>query len=203
MTTEIDHLTQDDPIPGQNWVCISFLSPEGLKNCTTRGLKIRGVYETKDQAESRASEIQKKDPHFHVFVGEIGKWLPWDPDVNSIKDHKFLEKELNEIHAAYTKNLELMANQEKSRKADMIHQAAVSEQQKLNNPTKSRLQKKLAAKKNMEKISKQAEKLPDLSKSDDLNKLESEINNKQKNLESIDSKLAKAQELYNQIYKKN
>ena len=73
---EVDHLDEDPPLSNQKWVCVSFLSPEGIKNCKVRGLKIRGVYSTKEEADKRAQYLQKIDADFHVFVGEVGKWLP-------------------------------------------------------------------------------------------------------------------------------
>ena len=33
-TKYIDYLTEDEIIMSQQWVCISFLSPEGIKNCS-------------------------------------------------------------------------------------------------------------------------------------------------------------------------
>jgi len=30
-TKYIDHLSEDEPISRQNWVCLSFVSPEGIK----------------------------------------------------------------------------------------------------------------------------------------------------------------------------
>ena len=50
-----------------------ILSPEGIRNCNVRGLKIRGVYNTQEEANKRAEYLQKIDPNFHVFVGEVGK----------------------------------------------------------------------------------------------------------------------------------
>lgn len=102
----VDHLTEDPPIPGQLWCCVSFLSPEGIKNCSLRGLKIRGVFGTKQEADKKAEELQKLDPDFHVFVGEVGKWLPWDPEPSSIEDNKYQEEELNNLMKGYKDNLE-------------------------------------------------------------------------------------------------
>jgi hypothetical protein len=70
-TKYVDHLNEDEPLTGQKWVCISFLSPEGIKNCSVRGLKIRGVYDLREDADKRAKELQETDPDFHVFVGEV------------------------------------------------------------------------------------------------------------------------------------
>ena len=79
MSEKIDYLTEDKPIVNQKFVCLSFLSPEGISNCKIRGLKIRGVYDTYEDATKEAKELRDMDKHFHVFVGEVGKWLPWDP----------------------------------------------------------------------------------------------------------------------------
>lgn len=132
-TKYVDYLTEDTPIPGQLWVCVSFLSPEGIKNCTVRGLKIRGVYGTKQEAEKRAEELNKVDPDFHVFVGEVGKWLPWDPEPDSVQDNIYQEKELNDLMKAYKENRDKAKQMQKERKEDLIRKAAIEEQAKLKN----------------------------------------------------------------------
>ena len=48
---------------------------------SVRGVKIRGVYDSKQEAEKRAKELQVKDCSFHIFVGQVGYWLPWDPQI--------------------------------------------------------------------------------------------------------------------------
>ena len=53
MSKEIDYLTEDEVINNKLYVCMSFLSPEGIKNCSVRGLKIRGVYKTQEEANKR------------------------------------------------------------------------------------------------------------------------------------------------------
>lgn len=132
-TKYVDYLKEDTPIPGQLWVCISFLSPEGIKNCTVRGLKVRGVYGTKQEAEKRAEELNKIDPDFHVFVGETGKWLPWDPEPDNVQDNVYQEKELNDLMKAYKENRDKAKTMQQERKEDLIRKAAVEEQSKTNN----------------------------------------------------------------------
>lgn len=152
-TKYIDYLTEDEPIHGQMWVCVSFLSPEGIKNCSVRGLKIRGVYGTRPEADKKAEELQKIDPDFHVFVGELGKWLPWDPDPSDINDQIYQEKELNDLMKGYKDNLEKSKKMQYQRKQDMIQQAAKDEQQQQKeNKTKERLKKKHEKKKQKNKI---------------------------------------------------
>lgn len=71
---------------------------------SVRGVKIRGVYETLDEAEHRAQKLQKQDRSFHVFVGSVGQWLPWDPCADFIQKEEYLEAELNTLMKEYKKN---------------------------------------------------------------------------------------------------
>merc|ERR1711981_413790 len=80
-----DHLEEDLPIPNQEYVCISFMSPDKHKS-TIHGVKIRGVYPNLEQANERAKQLQKMDPLFDIYVGQVGKWLAWDS-----KDHLVAE----------------------------------------------------------------------------------------------------------------
>jgi len=109
--TMIDHLDEDPPIQGQTWVCVSFVSPEGIMNCSVRGLKVRGVYATEQEARNAAKKLQSMDKYFHVFVGEVGKWLPWDPDPNSTKESEYDDPKLNKLmQAQQNKQNEILNN---------------------------------------------------------------------------------------------
>lgn len=167
-----DFLEVDQPIPGQNFVCLSFISPEkvlkkreslivkefskwflkDLKSSndpskldpakltpefidtlnvddkfedflyaneeqitkkfnddndfqtSIRGLKIRGVYESKREAEVRAKVLQRRDPNFHVFVGQVGYWLPWDPNPDNVAEQEYANDQLNTLMKKYQEN---------------------------------------------------------------------------------------------------
>ena len=183
---KVDYLEVDNPIPGQNYTCISFVSPdemikqkelflfnkymnqrcgeletnlsEIIKKCSdevknniqkdmidklklelkytydefkskyddfkykfndelnsafervsdkktsVRGVKVRGVYDSYGQAEKRAKELQRTDRSFHVFVGQVGYWLPWDPNADQVQEEEYLESELNNLMGEYKKN---------------------------------------------------------------------------------------------------
>lgn len=107
----VDYLNEDPKLEGQNFVCLSFLTPCGEDQTTLSGIKVRGVFDDYESACKRGKELQEMDPGFGVFVGEVGKWLPFDPDPDSkyVKDSEYANSELNEI----MKNYRL--NQEKSR----------------------------------------------------------------------------------------
>jgi len=69
-----------------------------------RGLKVRGTYNTKDEAERRAKKLQGLDSDFHVFVGQVGYWLPWDPNADKIEDESFMNSQLNDMMEKYKEN---------------------------------------------------------------------------------------------------
>ncbi len=152
---EQDFLEVDRPIPGQNFVCLSFISPENILedkklyslykfhlsqnegseltftqfkeqfedftaanekelqteydticdfHTNVRGVKIRGVYDTQREANVRAQVLQKMDNSFHVYVGQVGYWLPWDPNPNDVAEQEYLNKDLNRLNKEYNKN---------------------------------------------------------------------------------------------------
>lgn len=166
-TLKEDYLEVDPPIPGQGYVCLSFVSPEDMirkktifearkfiehilaltktqveqerltmeqalaeltpekyldysishdeKNTrqfndenefktSVRGVKIRGVFESLKEAQRKAKVLQTRDPTFHVFVGQVGYWLPWDPNPDNIENQEYAEQQLNEIVKKYKEN---------------------------------------------------------------------------------------------------
>ena len=39
-----------------------------------------------------------------MFVGQVGYWLPWDPNADQVQDEEYLEGELNTLMQEYKKN---------------------------------------------------------------------------------------------------
>jgi hypothetical protein len=73
---------------------------------TMRGLKIRGSYGQKEEAEARAKKLQKMDADHNIYVGQVGKWLPWDPAPSAIPDQEYAEDQLNTLMKKYKENEE-------------------------------------------------------------------------------------------------
>ncbi|AYV82009.1 MAG: hypothetical protein Homavirus2_13 [Homavirus sp.] len=221
-TKYVDYLNEDEPIPSQNYVCISFLSPEKIRNTSLRGLKIRGVFRTREEADEHCKELQAVDPDFDVFVGEVGKWLPWNPDPNDAKDQIYQEKELNDLMKGYKDNLDKTKRMQQQRKNDMIRSGAEQEQKQnatvSTNSARDRLKKKLEAKQKLKQLNepkqitnktsneletvdvelKEKETLVKEER-DRINTVQQVLNEKEQELESIDDKLAKIQQLYSKM----
>lgn len=99
-------LVDDPPIPRQNFVALSFLSPNNIKdkNSTFRALKVRGVFSTQEEACDYVKKLEKfDDGKMNIFVGEVGKWLPWD-DENKVDNQQYMDKKLNDLMDAYNES---------------------------------------------------------------------------------------------------
>jgi hypothetical protein len=71
---------------------------------SVRGVKVRGTFDTKREADVRASVLQRMDPLFDVFVGQIGYWCPWDPNPHKIDDIEYINSDLNKLVKEYKSN---------------------------------------------------------------------------------------------------
>ncbi len=91
---------------------------------TMRGLKIRGAYATTAEAEARAKKLQRSDPIHNILIGEVGKWLPWDPNPSQIDKHEYANDTLNNLMKKYKENEEardqFYKEQKKSRPSKQI-----------------------------------------------------------------------------------
>jgi hypothetical protein len=82
-----------------------FQKANGFRT-SVRGLKIRGVFPTQDEAEMKCKKLRDMDPNHDILVGPVGIWLPWDPDAYKTGRVEFLEDELNQLHHEKMKNEE-------------------------------------------------------------------------------------------------
>jgi len=71
---------------------------------STRGLKIRGVYPTLEEAELRCKMLREIDPNHDVYVGPVGLWMPWEPEAYKTGRVEYMEEELNQLMHEKTKN---------------------------------------------------------------------------------------------------
>lgn len=126
--SKLDYLTEDTLLPhDQKFVCLSFLTDKESKS-TLSGIKVRGVFATYDQACEHAKRLQSVDSNFNVFVGDMGKWLPFDPDPESksVKDSEYANEQLNNMMKTYLENQEKAKIYHEHRKNEMIRENIMS-----------------------------------------------------------------------------
>jgi hypothetical protein len=71
-----------------------------------RGLKVRGVTGTHGEAVAMSKKLQRNDTIHNIFLGEVGKWLPWDPKPHQVQDQEYAEDQLNTLMKRYKDNEE-------------------------------------------------------------------------------------------------
>jgi hypothetical protein len=71
-----------------------------------RGLKVRGVTATHGEAVALSKKLQRADTLHNIFLGEVGKWLPWDPKPHQVQDQEYAEDQLNALMKNYKNNEE-------------------------------------------------------------------------------------------------
>ena len=97
---------------------------------STRGLKVRGVYPTQEEAEMRCKKLRESDPNHDIYVGPVGIWVPWDPNAYKTGRVEFMEEELNQLHQEKIKN-ETKAKQEFDNRVKETKRKAIEENIKL------------------------------------------------------------------------
>jgi hypothetical protein len=93
---------------------------------SVRGLKIRGVFGTQEEAEMKSKQLRENDPNHDIFVGPVGIWVPWDPDAYKTGRVEHLEEELNALHKEKLKN-EQMAKKEFEERIRETKKKAIAE----------------------------------------------------------------------------
>ena len=213
-TKEVDYLEEDKPIRGQNYVCLSFVSPEDvIRNkevfylehylkkfsndvvqlfdnlllkfpesdeiikhireshehlfkgvelesdykffkqqsseklekeyleandfqTSIRGIKVRGVFETIKEAQTRAELLRRLGDKFDIFVGQVGVWCPWSPNADDIQEQEYAETQLNTLVKNYRENMNMRDEFYAKRKEDKM-QDAQEKLQKSNKPVEN------------------------------------------------------------------
>lgn len=109
-----------------------------------RGLKVRGTYDTRREAEVRAEVLRRKDPNFNVFVGQVGYWLPWDPEPHQIDEQVDQEQQLNELVKRYNENKERVDEEFQRRKDESLKAAREENERKKKLAAEEREREKAA-----------------------------------------------------------
>ena len=113
---EQDFLT----VPGQLFALISMVGPDMPQKNEQLGLKIRGCFATKEDAESHAKRLQKEDALVDIYVVDMYKWLLIPPDRLQIDNVHYQNEKLEEIMTKYQENQRQAASMFEKRKRDML-----------------------------------------------------------------------------------
>lgn len=121
---ELNLATDTLKLHGQNWACVSFVSPSGNQKCPSIGMKIRGVFDTHPEAVEHVKRLIKLDPMFDIFICDMYNWCLVPPDPEHIADQTYQDQELNKIISEYRKNQIYAKEHFEERKRELVEQAA-------------------------------------------------------------------------------
>ena len=71
---------------------------------SVRGIKVRGVYPTQEEAELRCKFLRQADPNHDVYVGPVGLWVPFHPEAYKTGRVEYMEETLNQLMSEKKKN---------------------------------------------------------------------------------------------------
>lgn len=100
---------------------------------SVRGLKIRGVYNSQEEAEDKCKKMREYDPNHDIYVGPVGVWIPWDPDAYKTGRVEHMEDELNALHSEKIKNEEMAKKQFEERVRETKKKAIMENIEKAKN----------------------------------------------------------------------
>ena len=121
---EVNLATDPIKVPGQNWACVSFVSPQGNQKNGNIGMKIRGVFDTREEATSYIQRLIRLDPVFDIFICDMYNWCLVPPDPEMIGDQNYQDESLHSIISEYRKNQIYAKEHFEERKREMMEQAA-------------------------------------------------------------------------------
>jgi hypothetical protein len=94
----MDFLEEDTiTIPSQKFALISIVSPQSNQKANISAMKIKGVFEHKEDAQKYVSKLMQHDDTYDIYLVDMYKWLAVPPDVTSIEGQVHQEKQLNDI----------------------------------------------------------------------------------------------------------
>jgi hypothetical protein len=98
LSLEPDYIT----VPGQNYALVSFVGPACRQKNEKLGMKIRGVFATREDASSHVKRLQRSgDNMVDIFLLDLYQWAVIPPDPEGIEDHEFQEKFLQDMMKGY------------------------------------------------------------------------------------------------------
>jgi hypothetical protein len=94
-------------VPSQNYALISIVSStQTTQKSNKTCVKIRGVFDTIEDANQHAARIVQVDPTFDIMVVSMYEWLMIPPEMDKLNDQKYMDDDLNGLLSEYRKTQE-------------------------------------------------------------------------------------------------
>lgn len=124
-----DHLHADTEIPNQRVSCLSFV---GTENDIILGFKVRGAFDTIEEANEHCKQIHNHESEFHISVCETGRWVPVNPDVTKIRRTEYNNKDLSSYMKGHAKSQASSELEDGKKKIEMMKKYEIEIEEKEN-----------------------------------------------------------------------
>lgn len=114
-------------IPSQRFALISIVSPQSSQKHDVCGLKIRGVFATREEGEFHVKRLQKADSTFDIYLVDMYKWLLIPPDNSQIENNEYQEDMLSQIVKGHQEQ-QLLAKQHHEQRVQADIERGISTQ---------------------------------------------------------------------------
>ena len=93
---KLEYLTTDPiTVPGQKYALVSFVSPTGNQKADKMAMKLRGCFQTIEEAREHAKHLSSMDKSFDVYIVEMYNWVAIPPNPDDIQDQEHQDQWLN------------------------------------------------------------------------------------------------------------
>lgn len=92
-----------------------------------RAIKVRGSFESSEEAADYAKQLHKKDPYFNIFVSPVGRWLPIDADPDRVQNAEYANEQLNSLMKKYKENIDAREEFYRENKKNLMKNAKVAD----------------------------------------------------------------------------
>lgn len=129
-TDKVDYLDENDSV-GLKFGCVTIYSPNKIKGLGQMCIKVRGLFETLEEAQERCRKLHTTHKNDQIHIFEVGKWCAYVEEPNVA--HKTQLSRLNFAMKCYLDNLEIEMSEFEKRK-----EALISKNEKETNDNKEK-----------------------------------------------------------------
>ena len=209
MSDKVDYLDEDPLISSQKYCVVSILTPKNFKDVDEKTsmytFKVRGSYDTQEEAQSRIKFLNSIDPNVNIYLAEVGKWCPFEDNPEKAKDAVYNNEELNRLMKGYKENQEKAKELFEQRKQEMVTKGvAESKEKKEKNKEEESLQKlkiEESLKEKEDEVTEKEEKVKEGKK--EVEQKKDEIHSREDKIRKLNEEVTLAKKKYEQMLAKN
>ena len=99
--SKVTPVLRTDRPPSQNFAVISILGPHTRQQSDIACVQILGAFPDAEVANKFAKDVSRSNPHFDLFVVQMGKWLPLNGSPDQSTNETWRNEKVQELMNDY------------------------------------------------------------------------------------------------------